>query len=127
MLGGVGSAGVREKYSGLSAAPDDKSCQAPVEMTNFLGWRTLFVTACKAIDGAEFVAGRAVLFLLCDGSEVGDMVGGCHGDGAHPEAREGGMAVEERVVLGVGVEEVEWVRVCSEGFFDVLEEAAEDR
>jgi hypothetical protein len=84
-----------------------------------------------AIDGAELVAGRAVLFLFCDGGEVGDVVGGGHGDGAHPEASEGGMAVEQGVVLGIDIEEVEVpggprVGILCEGPFDVAEEAAED-
>ncbi len=82
--------------------------------------------AFESVDGAEFVAGGAVLFLLRDGGEVGEMVGGCHGDGACPEAGEGGMAVEQGVVLGVGVQEVKWVGVAGEGALDVFEEAAKD-
>ena len=42
----------------------------------------LGVAAFEAIDGAEFVAGGAVLFLLGDGGEVGEVVGGGHGDEA---------------------------------------------
>ncbi len=80
-----------------------------------------------AVDGAELVAGAAVLFLLSDGGQVSDVVGGGHGDGTHPDAGEGGMAVEEGVVLGVDVEKVERVRLGGEGLFDVAEEAAEDR
>ncbi len=45
--------------------------------------------------------------MLGYGCEVGEVVGGSHGDGAHPETGEGGMAVEEGVVLGVGVQEIE--------------------
>ncbi len=59
--------------------------------------------ASEAVDGAEFVAGGAVFLLLGDGGEVGDVVGGGHGDGTHPEAGEGGVVVEVGVVLGVGV------------------------
>jgi hypothetical protein len=65
-----------------------------------------------AVDGAELVAGGAVLFLLGDGGEVGEVVGGGHGDRAHPETGEGGMAVEQGAVLGVGVEEVEGMEVA---------------
>ena len=64
-----------------------------------------------AVDGAEFVAGGAVFLLLGYGGEVGDVVGGGHGDEAGPEAGEGGVVVEVGVVLGVDVEEVEglWI------------------
>ena len=79
-----------------------------------------------AVDGAELVAGGAVLLLLSDGGQVGDVVGGGHGDAAHPEAGEGGVVVEQGVVLGVGVDEVERRGMLRAGFFDVAEEAAED-
>jgi len=78
------------------------------------------------VDGAEFVAGGAVLLLLSDGGEVGDVVGRSHGNAAHPEAGEGGVVVEERVVLGVSVDEVEGRGVGGAGVLDVAEEAAED-
>ena len=80
----------------------------------------------KPIDGTEFVAGRAVLLLLSDGGEVCDVVGCGHGDGPHPEATEGSVVIEQRAVLGVGVEQVERVRASGEAAFDVLEEAAQD-
>jgi len=48
------------------------------------------------------------------------------GDGAHPEAGEGGVAVEEGAVLGVCVEEVKGFGMCGLGGLDVAEEAAED-
>jgi len=54
------------------------------------------------------------------------VVGGGHGDTAHPEAGEGGMVVEEGVVLGVGVDEVEGGGVVGAAGFDVAEEAAEE-
>ena len=79
-----------------------------------------------AVDGAELVAGGAVLFLLGDGCEVGQVVGGGHGDRTHPEAGEGRMAVEQGAVLGVGVEQVEGAGIGGEGGFDVAQEAAED-
>ena len=60
------------------------------------GAASLFGAAAgEAVDGAEFVAGGAVLFLFGDGGEVGEVVGGGHGDGADPEAGEGGVVVEE--------------------------------
>jgi len=79
-----------------------------------------------AVEAAEFVACGAVFLLLGDGCEVGDVVGGGHGDTAHPEAGEGGMVVEEGVVLGVGVDEVEGSGVIGTAGFDVAEEAAEE-
>ncbi len=60
-----------------------------------------------AVDGALFVAGGAVLFLLGDGGEVGGVVFGGHGYGAEEEAGEGGVVVEDGAALGVDVEEVE--------------------
>ncbi len=54
------------------------------------------------------------------------MVGGGHGDGADPEAGEGGVAVEEGVVFGVCVEEVKRFGMCGLGLLDVVEEAAEE-
>jgi len=54
------------------------------------------------------------------------VVGGGHGDAADPEAGEGGVVVEEGVVLGVGVDEVEGCGVGGAGVLDVAEEAAED-
>ena len=78
------------------------------------------------VDGAEFVAGGAVLFLLRDGGEVGYVVGGRHGDAAHPEAGEGGVVVEEGVVLGVGVHEVEGSFALKAAVFDVANVAAEE-
>ena len=68
--------------------------------------------AFKAVDGAEFVAGGAVFLLFGDGGEVGEVVGGGHGDEAGPEAGEGGVVVEVGVVLGVDVEEVERAVDC---------------
>lgn len=89
-------------------------------------WGGVGDAAFKAIDGAAFVAGGAVFFLIGDGGEVGEMVGGGHGDGAHPEAGEGGVVVEERVVLGVCVEEVKGFGMSGLGGFDVADEAAEE-
>jgi len=63
--------------------------------------------AAVAVDGALFVAGGAVVFLLGDGGEVGGVVLGGHGYGAEEEASEGGMLVENFAALGVDVEEVE--------------------
>jgi len=88
--------------------------------------REVLGAAGEAVDGAELVASRAVLFLLGDGGQVGDVVCGGHGDAAHPDAGEGGVVVEERVVLGVGVDEVEVGGVGGAGVLDVAEEAAED-
>lgn len=90
------------------------------------GGDLLRFTAFKAVDGAEFVAGGAVFFLLGDGGEVGEVVGGGHGDGAHPEAGEGGVVVEVGVVLGVCVEEVERPWIVGDRALDVAEEAAQD-
>ena len=67
---------------------------------------TRLATSGEAVDAAKFVSGGAVLFLFGDGSEVGDVIGGGHGDGAHPETGERGVVVEEGAVFGVGVEEV---------------------
>ena len=69
--------------------------------------RDLFAAAGVAVDGALFVAGGAVFFLLGDGGEVGGVVFGGHGDGAEEEAGEGGVLVEDVAALGVDVEEVE--------------------
>jgi hypothetical protein len=95
------------------------------------GLRSGAVAAGEAVEGAEFVAGGTILFLFGDGGEVGDVVVGRHGDGAHPEALEGWMAVEQGAVLGVGVEEVEGMEVAGAGAgglggFHVAEVAAED-
>jgi len=47
----------------------------------------------EAVDGALFVAGGAVLFLLGDGGQVCGVVFGRHGYGAEEEAGEGGVAI----------------------------------
>ena len=83
-------------------------------------------TAFEAVDGAEFVAGGAVFLLLGDGGEVGEVVCGGHGDGAGPEAGEGGVVVEVGVVFCVGVEKVKGFRMCGLRGLDVAEEAAEE-
>ena len=44
-----------------------------------------------AVDGALFVAGGAVFFLLGDGGEVGGVVFGGHGYVAEEETGEGGV------------------------------------
>jgi len=90
----------------------------------------LFVAAGVAVDGALFISGRAVVFLLSDGGEVGGVVLGGHGDGAEEEAGEGGMLVEDFAALGVDVEEVEggWGSAgfrCEAGF-DAAEKELED-
>jgi hypothetical protein len=64
--------------------------------------------------------------LLGYGGQVGQVVGGGHGDGAGPETGEGGVVVEEGVVLGVCVEEVKGFGMSGLGGLDVAEEAAED-
>ncbi len=92
----------------------------------FRGGANLFFSAFEAVDGAEFVAGGAVLFLLGDGGEVGEVIGGGHGYGADPEAGEGGVAVEEGAVFGVCVEEVKGFGMCSLRALDVAEEATEN-
>ncbi len=86
-----------------------------------------YFAAFQAVNGAEFVAGRAVFLLLGDGGEVGGVVGGGHGDEAGPEAGEGGVVVEVGVVFGVDVEEVEGLWIVGDGLFYVAEEAAQDR
>ena len=63
-------------------------------------------TSLEAVDGALFVAGRAVFGLLGDGGEVGGVVFGGHGDPAEEEAGEGGVAVEDSGVFAVDVEEI---------------------
>ena len=82
--------------------------------------------ALKTVDGAEFVAGGSVFFLLGDGGHVGSVVGGGHGDQAGPEPGEGGVAVEVGVVFRVDVEEVEGPWIVRDGLFYVTEEAAQD-
>jgi hypothetical protein len=91
-------------------------------------------SAGEAVDGALFVAGRAVLFLLGYSGEFGGVVFGRHGYGAEEEAGEGGVLVEDGATLGVDVEEVE--RWCGNrvGFaaargelgFDATEEELEN-
>ena len=54
------------------------------------------------------------------------MVFGGHGDGAEPEAGEGGVAVENGAALGVDVEDVEGAGAFGEVGFDAAEEGAED-
>ena len=89
--------------------------------------RKLFrFAALEAVDSAEFVAGAAVFFLLGYGGEVGQVVGGGHGDGAGPEAGEGGVVVEVGVVLGVDVEEVERPWNVGDGGLNVTQEATQD-
>jgi hypothetical protein len=83
-------------------------------------------TAFIAVDGAKFVAGGAVFFLLGDGGQVGEMVGGGHGDEAGPEAGEGGVVVEVRVVFGVDVEEVERPWIVGDRLLYMAEEAAQE-
>jgi len=93
----------------------------------------IFVAGDEAVDGAKLVASGAVLFLLGDGGEVGEVVGGGHGDAAHPETLEGRVVVEQGVVFGVGVDEVEGggivgaaIFVWLTALFNVAEEAAEE-
>ena len=59
------------------------------------------------IDGAFFIAGGAVVFLLGDGGEIGGVVFGRHGYGAKKETGEGGVPVEDVAALGVDVEQIE--------------------
>jgi len=80
-----------------------------------------FGAAGVAVDGALFVAGGAVLFLLGDGFEVGGVVVGGHLDFAVPEAGEGGVVVEDVGALGVDVEEVEGARTFGVVVFDAAE------
>jgi hypothetical protein len=79
-----------------------------------------------AVDGALFVAGGAVLFLLGDGGEIGDVVFGGHGYGAEEETGEGGVLVEDGAALGVDVEDVEGVAASGELGFDAAEKELED-
>jgi hypothetical protein len=84
----------------------------------------------EAIDGALFVAGGAVFFLLGDGGQVGGVVFGRHGYGTEEEAGERWVAVEDRAALGVDVEEIEgWcggAAVWCELGFNAAEEELED-
>ena len=66
------------------------------------------------------------ILLFGDGGEVGEVVGGGHGDEAGPEAGEGGVAVEVGVVLGIDVEEVEGLWIVGDGGLHMAEEAAQD-
>ena len=66
-----------------------------------------FCAAGVAVDGALFVAGRAVLFLRGYSGEVGDVVFGGHGYWAEEEAGEGGVEVEDFCAFGVDVKEIE--------------------
>ena len=47
---------------------------------SFAAYGAAYCASLEAVDGAEFVAGGAVLFLLGDGGEIGEMVVGGHGD-----------------------------------------------
>lgn len=80
----------------------------------------------KAVDGAEFVTGGAVLFLFGNGGEVGQVVVGGHGDEAGPETAEGRVAIEVGVVLGVDVDEVKGIGMPGLRGLNVAEEAAQD-
>ncbi len=84
-----------------------------------------------AVDGALFVAGGTVLFLLGDGFQVGSVVFGGHLDFAVPEAGEGWVIVEDVSALGVDVEEVEsclrGAAALGESGFNALEKGFEDR
>jgi len=80
----------------------------------------------EAEDGAELVAGGTVLVLLGDGGEIGDVIFGGHGDAAEPETLEAWVVVDEGIVLGVGVEEVEGCGGLGSTVFDMAEEAAQD-
>ena len=75
---------------------------------NFSVSRAFFRRARKGetIERAELVAGRTVFFLLGDGREIGDVVGGRHGDAAGPESLKGWVTVEERSMLGIDIYEV---------------------
>ena len=63
---------------------------------SFAAYGAAYCASLEAVDGAEFVAGGAVLFLLGDGGQVGDVVFGGHGDAAHPDAGEGGKLSNQR-------------------------------
>ncbi len=54
------------------------------------------------------------------------MIGGGHGDGAHPETGEAGVVVEEGAVFGIGVEEVERPWIQRDRAFDKVEKTAQD-
>ena len=95
------------------------------ELSGFGGFYRVFA-AFIAVDGAKFVAGGAVLFLFGDGGDVGEVVGGGHGDEAGPEAGEGRVAVEVGVVLGVNVEEVKRFWIVGDRGLNMAEEAAQD-
>ena len=81
-----------------------------------------------AVDGALFVAGRAVLFLLCDGFEIGGVVLGRHLHLIEEKLRESGMAVEDVGALSVGVDEIECgISARAELCVDALDELFEHR
>lgn len=98
-------------------------CKGTLNIRTSGRFRSTFL---ETIDGAELISGRAVLFLLGDGGEVGDVVLGGHGDAAEPDASEGRVAIDERVVLGVDVDEIEGARVRGEVGLDVAKEAAQE-
>ena len=64
--------------------------------------------------------------MFGDGGEIGEVVGGGHGDGTHPEAGEGGVVVEQGVVFGVRVEEIKGFIMCGLRGFNVTQEAAQE-
>ena len=90
-----------------------------MEFTRWGGWSEV-LAADEAVDGAELVAGGAVLFLFGDLGQVGEVVLGAHGDHAVEEAGEGGVAVEDGHIVmpelpGIGFEgKAELIRVMRE-------------
>lgn len=79
----------------------------------------------ETIDRAELVTGGTVFLLLGDGCEIGDVILGRHGHAPKPDASEGGMTVDEGVVFGVDVEEIEGARARGEVCLDVAKEATQ--
>jgi hypothetical protein len=119
--GRIGSADFNY-FFGLSQS----ACERPLNLAPAA--RKFSAAAGELIDRTQLVAGGTVLFLIGDGGEIGDVIGRCHGDWAHPQASEGGMAIEQRTVLGVGVEQIEGSGVSARGLrgLDVAQEAAQD-
>ena len=80
----------------------------------------------NTIDRAELIASRAVFLLLRDGFEIGEVVSGRHGDAAGPEAAKAAVVVQQGVVFGVDIDEIEGSGRGGDRAEDVAEEAAEE-
>ena len=82
------------------------------------------MAAGEAEDGAELIAGGAVVELGGDLFEIGDVIFGRHGDATFPERGEVRFLGEDAAVFRVGVEDVDGLRGSCVGG-GLLEEAAE--